>query len=285
MLECLPTPPDFQALDNKGFEFIHRVIDGADFYFVSNQTDQVKNGDFLFRVVNRIPELWDPVRGERRDILTWDSDGRTTGIPLTFEPYQSFFVAFRESTPMTREDIKPNFPELKKVVELAGPWTVAFDPKWGGPEKVVFEKLEDWTKRSEEGIEYYSGTAVYKKTFDLANLPLPSKKPVFLDLGKVNYLARVRLNGNDLGVVWTAPWRVDISGVVKEKGNELEIEVVNTWLNRLVGDAHLPPEKRLAKTNIGYPPNTTADALRPAGASDRAERIVVLLSPMKFRVR
>ena len=66
----------------------------------------------------------------------------------------------------------------------------------------------------------------------------------------MNYLARVRLNGKRLGVVWTAPWRVDISGVVKEKGNELEIEVVNTWLNRLVGDAHLPPEKRVAKTNV-----------------------------------
>ena len=154
----------------------------------------------------------------------------------------------------SKSDSRPNFPELKRVAELAGPWTVAFDPKWGGPEKVVFEKLDDWTKRPEEGIKYYSGTAVYKKTFDLADLPSLPKKGVFLDLGTVNYLARVRLNGKDLGVVWTAPWRVDISGVVKEKGNELQIEVVNTWLNRLVGDAHVPPEKRLAKTNVGYPP-------------------------------
>ena len=72
----------------------------------------------------------------------------------------------------------------------------------------------------------------------------------------------MRLNGKDLGIVWTAPWRVDISGVVKEKGNELEIEVVNTWLNRLVGDAHLPPEKRLAKTNVQYPAN---QPLMPSG--------------------
>ncbi len=84
---------------------------------------------------------------------------------------------------------------MKQVAEIAGPWTVAFDPKWGGPEKVVFEKLDDWTKRPEEGIKYYSGTAVYKKTFDLADLPSLPKKGVFLDLGTVNYLARVRLNG------------------------------------------------------------------------------------------
>jgi hypothetical protein len=148
------------------------------------------------------------------------------------------------------------------VAELTGPWTVAFDPKWGGPEKIVFDKLEDWTKRTEAGIKSYSGTAVYKKTFDLADLPSLAKKPIYLDLGTVNYLARVRLNGRDLGVVWTAPWRVDISGVVKAKHNELEIEVVNTWLNRLVGDAQLPPEKRLGKTNVQYPAN---QPLMPSG--------------------
>ena len=151
---------------------------------------------------------------------------------------------------------------MKTVAELSGAWTVAFDPKWGGPEKVVFEKLDDWTKRPEEGIKYYSGTAVYKKTFDLADLPSLPKKGCFLDLVAVNYLARVRLNGRDLGVVWTAPWRVDISGVAREKGNELEIEVVNTWLNRLVGDAHLPAERRLAKTNAQYPPD---QPLMPSG--------------------
>ena len=115
---------------------------------------------------------------------------------MTFEPYQSFFVVFRKPIDgLTKSDGKPNFPELKQVAELAGPWTVAFDPKWGGPEKVVFEKLDDWTKRPEEGIKYYSGTAVYKKTFDLADLPSLPKKSIFLDLGTVNYLARVRLNG------------------------------------------------------------------------------------------
>ena len=250
-------PPDFESPADVGqFDFIHRVIDAADFYFVANRSGRVAKGEFWFRNHDSIPELWDPVTGIRRDLTSYVQDfGSSMGIPLEFEPHQSFFVVFRKPIPnLIGGDGKPNFPRLKQVAELAGSWTVAFDPKWGGPEKVVFDKLVDWTTRPEEGIKYYSGTAVYRKTFDLADLPLLPKKRVFLDLGTVNYLARVRLNGKDLGVAWTAPWRVDISGVVKEKGNELQIEVVNTWLNRLVGDAHLPAEKRLAKTNVGYPP-------------------------------
>ncbi|MFZ1936153.1 MAG: glycosyl hydrolase [Thermoguttaceae bacterium] len=266
--------PDFAAPNNnEGFEFIHRVVDGADFYFVSNQSNEPRSGNFYFRVHDRLPELWDPVTGCRRYLPTWQAGTtrtewtwdftRGTEIPLTFDAHQSFFVVFRKSAGgVAKSEKGPNFPELKRVVEFAGPWTASFDPKLGGPEKAVFEKLDDWTKRPEEGIKYYSGTAVYRKTFDFAQLPSPPKKCVFLDLGTVDYLARVRLNGRDLGVVWTTPWRVDISGVVKEKGNELEIEVVNTWLNRLVGDAHLPPEKRVAKTNVQYPPT---QPLMPSG--------------------
>jgi hypothetical protein len=256
------TPYDFESPNkNAGFEFIHRIIDNADFYFVANQTNEKRKGEFLFRVLNRLPELWDPVTGERRNLPEWSIDnGDRTKLTMTFEPYQSFFVVFRKpANGAIKSDKGPNFPALSQVTEIAGPWTVAFDPKWGGPQKTVFDKLEDWTQRPEDGIKYYSGTAVYKKTFDLPSSP---KKGCFLDLGKVNFLARIRLNGRDLGIVWTAPWRVDVSGLLKEKGNELEIEVVNTWLNRLVGDAHLPPEKRVAKTNVQYPPT---QPLMPSG--------------------
>jgi hypothetical protein len=265
VLKSLGTPPDFQTpANNDKFEFIHRVIDGADYYFVSNQSDRAKNGDFLFRARGRMPELWDPVTGNRRELSRWETDDdHRIRIPMAFEPYQSFFVVFRKPTGrVIGLDLGGNFPSFKQAAEIAGPWTVAFDPKWGGPEKVVFEKLDDWTKRPEEGIKYYSGTAIYKKTFDLPFTPSQYPNTFFLDLGAVNYLARVRLNGKDLGIVWTAPWRVDISGVLKEKGNELEIEVANTWLNRLVGDARLPAEKRIAKTNARYP---AEQPLMPSG--------------------
>ncbi len=108
--------------------------------------------------------------------------------------------------------------------------------------------LSDQPGRPEEGIRYYSGAATYRKSFDL-----PEKvtgRHLFLDLGVVNYVAAVRVNGKDVGVVWTAPWRVEITHVVKPHDNSLEIDVVNLWMNRLIGDAKLPPEKRFTKTNV-----------------------------------
>jgi hypothetical protein len=101
----------------------------------------------------------------------------------------------------------------------------------------VFDQLTDWTQNADIGIKYYSGTAVYRQTFDL---PTEAGQSLWLDLGKVKNLARVWLNGEELGVVWTAPWRVDITKAVKPTGNQLEIEVVNLWANRLIGDEQLP---------------------------------------------
>lgn len=169
-------------------------------------------------------------------------------MPLEFAPRQSWFVVFREraSAPATR---RHNFPVLATVAELGGAWTVRFDPKWGGPELVSFERLEDWTQRPEPGIRYYSGKATYTRTFDLPEAAHGSGKGLYLDLGKVKNVAEVRLNGRDLGVIWTAPWQVEITKAVRAAGNLLEIDVVNLWPNRLIGDAALPPDKRLTVTN------------------------------------
>ena len=117
-----------------------------------------------------------------------------------------------------------------------GPWQVTFDPVWGGPDgPVVFAGLTSWTDHESDGIKYYSGIAVCRKTFDCSERAIG--KVSCLDLGQVEDMARVTLNGRDLGVVWSAPYRVNIPAEVLKRGNnELEIEVVNTWHNRLVGD-------------------------------------------------
>ena len=134
---------------------------------------------------------------------------------------------------------------------LDGKWTVQFDSKWGGPDQpVTFDTLQDWTKRPEAGIKYYSGTATYRKQFDLASRITDSAGRVFLDLGGVKNVAEVRLNGKKLGIVWCAPWRIEVSDELKSSGNVLEIDVINLWPNRLIGDSKLPPEKRYTKTNL-----------------------------------
>ena len=149
------------------------------------------------------------------------------------------------SAQTTHEDAK-NFPRLSPVTEIAGAWDVSFDPNWGGPATVRFERLEDWTKRPEAGIRNYSGTATYRHVFDLdAERLARTSGECYLDVGDVQVMARVRLNGRDLGVVWCDPWRVEIpAGLLRDRGNELEIRVANLWLNRLIGDAGLPPEQR-----------------------------------------
>jgi hypothetical protein len=131
-------------------------------------------------------------------------------------------------------------------VEIPEPWEVSFAPGWGAPEKVTFNQLTDWTTSSDAGIKYFSGAATYRTTFELAAV----SNGLQLDLGKVCDLATVRLNGQDLGTVWTAPWRVDISQAAKVGKNSLEITVVNPWNNRLVGDAKLPAEQRRTSLSL-----------------------------------
>ncbi len=237
------------------FKWIHRRDGKAEIYFISNQSTNDVTSQVAFRVAGKKPELWDAVTGSRRELAeyTKTDDGRTE-VPLKFAPRQSFFVVFKESIQNPESGIQngaKNFPELKSAMELAGAWEVSFDPKWGGPEKIMFDKLEDLTKRPEEGIKFYSGIATYKISFDVQ---LKSQNPnpkTFLSIGEVKNVARVKLNGRDLGVVWTAPWQVAIpGGLLKEKENELYIEVANLWPNRLIGDATLPKEKRRTVTNV-----------------------------------
>ena len=243
------------------FDWIHRRSVTEDIYFIANLSNREVNLDISFRIERKAPELWDAITGSMRRLEEFREENGRTIVPMQFEQRQSFFVVFRRaSNEASSAPGEGNFAGLTDLVTLAGPWEVSFDPTWGGPNTVTFEQLEDWSKRSEEGIRYYSGTATYKKTFDL---PHGVREPLYLDLGEVKNLAQVRVNGNDLGVVWTAPWRVAIGNVAREKGNELEIEVVNLWPNRLIGDGKLPKAERRTVTNV-----QTYDAVLPKDFDD-----------------
>ncbi len=212
---------------------IHRQSGTSDVFFVANLERAGGVARCTFKVTGRQPELWDPLTGTIRDLPEFADDGAATSLTLQLAPAQSVFVVFRGKAKTGRGR---NFPQRKTVKELSGSWQVSFDPQWGGPERVPFEKLEDWTKRPEPGIRYYSGTALYRTSFDGA-------AGTQLDLGVVNHLARVRLNGRDLGVAWCAPWSVELPrGSLKARDNALEIAVTNVWANRLIGDEQEPPD-------------------------------------------
>ncbi len=239
------------------FDWIHRRDGETEIYFISNQSAVDALAHVALRVTGKQPELWDAVTGSIRDLPDCREENGCTIVPLQFAPRQSWFVLFTKQAPEGRlQGPAKNFPELKPVSEVMGPWDVTFDPSWFYPDngtggKVRFDRLEDWSQRPEEGIRYYSGTATYRTNFESAeSAAQDSPTAVYLDLGVVKNVARVRLNGHDLGVVWTAPWRVEITGQLKPGANELEIEVANLWPNRLIGDATLPPDTRRTVTNV-----------------------------------
>jgi hypothetical protein len=218
---------------------IHRRHKDTEVYFVANIAKMPGTAHCSFPIQGKQPELWDPVWGTMRDLQAFEQANGVTSLDINFEPTQSFFVVFRKP-PKQAKSGAANFAELKTIVDVDGSWQVHFDPAWGGPASVQFDGLQDWTTRPETGIKYYSGTAVYKKSIQLAALPKESK--VYLDLGAVNYLATVTVNGNRVGVLWTSPWRIDISNAVKTGANEVEIAVTNVWANRLIGDEQEPAD-------------------------------------------
>jgi hypothetical protein len=238
-------------------DWIQRHLENADIFFVANESEQPVEFEAAFRVEHKTPELWDPVTGEIRELPDFHANVDHTVVPMRMEACQSYFIVFRKATAAATGSQGKNFPGYEEVLSIRGPWEVAFDPAWGGPAKVLFEDLDDWSKRPEEDIRYYSGTATYRKKFDI---PDRAHGDLHIDLGTVKNVAQVRLNGRDLGVVWTNPWRVPIDGLVREKGNDLEIEVVNLWPNKLIGDGRLPKENRQTVTNVRtYEPTLPRD--------------------------
>jgi hypothetical protein len=236
------------ARDGADLDWIHRRDGRRDFFFIANLSNVQADISVAFRVSDRIPELWDPVTASSRKLEEFRSEGGRIVLPLGLAAKQSIFIVFREPLRSRSRTGHKNAPALRELIRLPGPWRVKFDPKWGGPAAVVFEKLDDWSKRPEDGIRYYSGTAIYRNAF---TLPSPVAGRLYLDLGVVKNLAQVRINGHDAGIIWTAPWRVNIDRFVRVGRNELEIEVVNLWPNRLIGDAELPNDRRITKTNVG----------------------------------
>src|SRR5271157_995605 len=257
--------PDFEH-DGNGetfLDWIHRSDDSREIYFVVNRKDREESRTCTFRVSGRQPKIFDPVIGAVRDARAFVQSGKRTSLPLEFAPFGSIFVIFDKKIPDTHNGTgRTNAEVFDPATTVAGPWNIRFDPKWGGPASVQFPELVDWTHRPEDGIKHYSGTATYSNTL-LLNAHRSQR--VFLDLGDVKDLAEVRLNGKKIGIAWTRPYRVEITSAVRAGENKLEIDVVNLWPNRMIGDGPLPPEKRFTVTNIPIYYEHKPQTLLPSG--------------------
>ncbi len=241
---------DFQAEDdNLPLLFIHRKLNDGDLFFVSNQSDTIVSFRGAFRIKGKQPELWNPLTSELRQLPEYRTLAQATEIPMSLQPYESAFIIFRQPTNQTTTNDR-NYPEKNVLLSINSPWTVKFQERRGGPDApITFTELTDWTTNSDARIKFFSGTATYSNTFTLEKLP---KTPIYLDLGKVMVMAKVKLNGIYVGGVWTTPYRLNVSNAIRKGKNTLEIEVVNCWRNRLIGEKTLPENERFTFQTATY---------------------------------
>jgi hypothetical protein len=257
-LKTLNIAPDLKT-DAK-VVYAHRTTSDREIYFIANQSDATIQIYPEFRVTDRQPELWNPVNGSRRVLSAFECKDSFTVVPLQLEPRESAFIVFAGKGNPKSSVLSDNFPTPKTILEITTPWTVRFESdsvKRGPSDPVVFDRLQSWSKHEDPRIKYYSGTAVYNNTFTLDS---KSAGNISIDLGKVGVMAKVKINGQYSGGVWTYPYRVDITDAVKTGDNTVEIEVVNTWANRFIGERSLPKDERIV-----IPLNNANSTLQDAG--------------------
>jgi hypothetical protein len=222
----------------------HRTMPGMDIYFLTNQSEEKVSMTPSFRIKGRKPQLWDAVSGEIRYLNDYNEKDGRTHVPITLNPLESWFVVFSSQTSETvGRGYQVNFPEAETIIVIDNEWKVEFHNKEIGPqEPLTMTSLSDWTASGDVDVRYYSGTATYRTVFFLQELPESGQ--VFLNLGHVGVMAEVTLNGENLGGRWMSPFVFPVMDILKKGENELKIDVVNVWRNRMVKDLMLPEEER-----------------------------------------
>jgi hypothetical protein len=261
--------PDFTVLQGGSQEgpdrvdYIHRRADNADVYFVCNSAMETKTLLCRFRDAMGRPEIWYPASGE---ICSPKAAARQPDssclIELELPAFGSAFVVFRRDGEPPEKSVPLFVDPRVESIAIVGMWAVTFQPGRLAPESAEWDGLLDWTSSEEPGIKYFSGTAAYSIRFEM---PETAAGDFWLDLGRVHEVGKVSIDGQDLGIVWTYPFRVKVPAKLLSKGSHLlEVKVTNVWNNRLVGDQFLPEEKRITRTNLKGQ-HTKSSPLVPSG--------------------
>lgn len=238
--------------------FVEREFQGGRLFFLSNPGSATQSITARFRSVGKRPELWNAETGKSQP-LPFRIEGSETIVPLNLAAHDALFVVLREDTPLTAYEPAAEAPVQRGAV--AGPWSVAFQPGRGAPASVTMDSLAPLHTSSDPALRYFSGVASYANSFHAPQGWKPGQ-PLWLDLGDVNDVAEVWINGQRVGGLWRAPWRIDVGSAARTGDNALKVRVANKWVNRLIGDAQ-PGATKVAKLAA---PGYRADApLRPSG--------------------
>ncbi len=269
-----------EAVNPKDIKIVHRYSSDADIYFIANQSPKPQNISVSFFISGKQPELWQAEDGSIGYAPVWHAENGRTTIDLQLKGTQSVFVVFRKaasggdhpvsvSVQDTTADWnvqtnKEGLPVLRSSgslfavisydsgkqetvtldppgeIEMPGAWKVFFAPKLDQPFELEFDELIDFSEHRHEKVKYFSGTATYQKEVIINDLK--SDHRVWLDLGIMNDIAEVKVNGQNIGVLWYPPYKIDVTDALKIGENELKIDVTNNWANRLIGDEQGPAD-------------------------------------------
>jgi hypothetical protein len=235
VLAGLDIAPDFSyskaAADSKVLH-VHRKLKDGDLYFLSNRQQRAESTVASFRVTGKVPELWHADTGTSEPVSYRMEHGRTI-VPLALGAGDAVFVVFRRAASGTASSVADTV--RSESLPVTGPWEVTFSaPGATSAAKVTLAQLSSWNESTDASMRYFSGTASYRR--DITVAAARKGERVELNLGDVKSLAEVLVNGQSFGVLWKAPYRVDISKAIKPGTNALEVRVTNTWVNRLIGD-------------------------------------------------
>lgn len=234
--------------------FRHRKSATEDIYWLNNRSDQVNEAEISFRISGKVPELWNPVTGKIEKVSYQIKEGRTI-IPLKFQSWDAYFIVFKEKAKIN--SFTKSASKETVITQINTPWKVNFKGS-----SQTFDKLASWSESTDNDIKYFSGTANYTNIFNIENF-VKGKNSFVLDLGDVQNIAEVIINGKTVGTVWKKPFYLDISDAIKLGENSIEIKVTNTWVNRLIGDAQADVKDKTTFTTM---PFYKADApLLPSG--------------------
>ena len=248
VLASLGIAPDFTA--GPALDFTHRRDGEDEIYFVRNKTDAAVAETAAFRAGDLTPEFWDPLGGKIARAPSFRRTPTGIAVPLSLAPRGSMFVIFRARStiaPLPASD--ENAAGLPTPLSLDRDWTVDFASPLGAPAGITLPQVGPWTDSADAAVKMFSGTGTYRKTFTLpAGWRAPGRR-IDLDLGRLWNIGEVFINGKSLGVLWTPPFRVDCTDALRDGENQIAVEVINTWQNRLVGEARGVVPK-LTRTNI-----------------------------------
>jgi hypothetical protein len=259
-LKTILQPDAAIAPNAKEFGFVHRQTADADIYFVANTSNVKKNVEISFRNAGNQAEVWNAMDGKSTAAKVKSQTKDTTSLLLNFEPYQSHVVIFSKRK-MTNPEIQTNIASASSI-DLSSGWNVSFGKK----APILMNKLQSWTE--DEATKYFSGTALYEKSFNIAPDLLQTGSSVKLDFGEpvslefevqrngmrtyldppIKEAAVVYINDRRAGSVWCPPYSLDITSFLKSGENKIKIEVANTAVNYMAG-RKLPDYKLL---NLRY---------------------------------